>query len=146
MAFHAHTSVRWSERWFIALIFLPIIIWAMLTFISTTVFTIGFLATILFYFFARKRFHQSGNRVRSKEKAILAAGIALLLSCALSRSDFVDGGITTSANDMLFVLEMTLLVGTYFCTLLSIFLPEGISEAIENKVDSGQQNSFIIGG
>ncbi len=146
MSFHSHTSQKWSQNWYIALILLPVILYGVLTFVSGTVFVIGFLGTIGFYFFARKRFHQSGNRIRSKEKAILAAGISLLIACALGRSDFVDGGINASVDDWMFVLEMTLLVGTYLFTLLSIFLPDGIYEAIENKVDTGQANSFIIGG
>ncbi len=147
MSFHSHTTQRWSERWYIALIVFPIALWAIMTFVSTTVFTIGFLASIGFYFFARKRFHQSGNRIRSKEKAILAAGVAFLVAAALSRSDFVDGGIVVSKDDMFFVAEMTLLALTYGFTMLSIFLPDGIYEAIENRVDDdGRVNTFITGG
>jgi len=147
MSFHSHTSQRWSERWYIALVIFPIALWSIMTFISGTVFTVGFLASIAFYFFARRRFHQSGNRIRSKEKAILAAGIVFLIAVGLSRSDYVDGGIMVSKDDMLFVLEMTLLGFTYILTLLSIFLPEGIYEALENKVDNGGGvNTFITGG
>lgn len=146
MSFHSHTSHRWSQNWYVALILAPVIFWAILTFGTATMFVVGFLAAIGFYLFARKRFHQSGNRIRSKEKAILAAGLCLLVSAGLAHSDYVDNGIIVSANDMLFVVEMTLLAGTYLMTGLSIFLPDGIYEAIENKVDTGASNSFIIGG
>ncbi len=147
MSFHSHTSHRWSERWYIALFCLPAIFWAVMTFGTNTIFTVALFAAIGFYLFARKRFHQSGNRIRSKEKAILAAGICLLASSMLAHSDYVDNGIAMSADDLLFVIEMTLLVGTYALTFLSAFLPEGIYEALENKVDTGKGNvNTFIGG
>lgn len=147
MSFHNHTSQRWSQNWYIAFILLPAILWFVLTFVSTTVFWVGLVATIVFYWFARRRFKQTGNQLRSKEKAILMSAISLVGAIVLARYDYTHGGIAVSQNNLWFVVEMTLIAGTYMLVLLSVFLPQGISEAVENSVDSGggRVSTFISG-